>query len=90
MPALRPEQCSPVVPAAGHVGRGRGLADVRRSYRAWASLIGLVRAGEASGAMEEVLGRLADYIEKTERMKKKIKINMNSLKKLKHKMINYI
>ncbi len=38
--------------------------------------VGLVRAGEASGAMEEVLGRLAEYIEKSERMKKKIKGGM--------------
>lgn len=38
--------------------------------------VGLIRAGEASGAMEEVLGRLAEYIEKSERMKKKIKGGM--------------
>ncbi len=38
--------------------------------------VGLVRAGEASGAMEEVLNRLAEYIEKTEKMKKKVKAGM--------------
>lgn len=38
--------------------------------------VGLVRAGEASGAMEEVLNRLAEYIEKSERMKKKVKAGM--------------
>jgi len=38
--------------------------------------IGLVRAGEASGALNEVLNRLAEYIEKTERLKKKIKAGM--------------
>ncbi|MBN2451303.1 MAG: type II secretion system F family protein [Lentisphaeria bacterium] len=37
---------------------------------------GLVRAGEASGTMEEVLNRLAEYIEKTERLKKKIRAGM--------------
>jgi type IV pilus assembly protein PilC len=37
---------------------------------------GLVRAGEASGALNEVLTRLAEYIEKTERLKKKIKAGM--------------
>ncbi len=38
--------------------------------------VGLVRAGEASGAMEEVLNRLAEYIEKAEKMKKKVKAGM--------------
>ncbi len=38
--------------------------------------VGLVRAGEASGALNEVLNRLAEYIEKTERLKKKIKAGM--------------
>jgi type IV pilus assembly protein PilC len=38
--------------------------------------IGLVRAGEASGGLNEVLTRLAEYIEKTERLKKKIKAGM--------------
>jgi len=38
--------------------------------------VGLIRAGEASGAMEEVLLRLAEYIEKSERMRKKIKGGM--------------
>ncbi len=38
--------------------------------------VGLVRAGEASGAMEEVLNRLAEYIEKSEKMKKKVKAGM--------------
>jgi type IV pilus assembly protein PilC len=37
---------------------------------------GLVRAGEASGALNEVLTRLSEYIEKTERLKKKIKAGM--------------
>jgi len=38
--------------------------------------IGLVKAGEASGALNEVLQRLAEYIEKSERLKKKIKAGM--------------
>lgn len=38
--------------------------------------VGLVRAGEASGAMEEVLNQLADYIERSEKMKKKVKAGM--------------
>ena len=38
--------------------------------------IGLVRAGEAAGALEEVLVKLAEYIEKAERLKKKIKAGM--------------
>ncbi len=38
--------------------------------------VGLVRAGEASGSLNEVLTRLAEYIEKTERLKKKIKAGM--------------
>lgn len=38
--------------------------------------VGLVRAGEASGTLEEVLNRLAEYIEKTERLKRKIKAGM--------------
>ncbi len=38
--------------------------------------VGLVRAGEASGSLNEVLNRLAEYIEKTERLKKKIKAGM--------------
>lgn len=38
--------------------------------------VGLVKAGEASGALNEVLSRLAEYIEKSERLKKKIKAGM--------------
>lgn len=38
--------------------------------------VGLVRAGEAAGALEEVLGRLAEYMEKSLRMRKKIKSGM--------------
>ena len=38
--------------------------------------VGLVRAGEAAGALEEVLVRLAEYMEKGERMRKKIKSGM--------------
>ena len=38
--------------------------------------VGLVRAGEASGAMEEVLNQLAEYIERSEKMKKKVKAGM--------------
>jgi type IV pilus assembly protein PilC len=38
--------------------------------------VGLVRAGEAAGAMEEVLARLAEYMEKSQRMRKKIKSGM--------------
>lgn len=38
--------------------------------------VGLVRAGEAAGALEEVLNRLAEYMEKSQRMRKKIKSGM--------------
>ncbi|MDX9978954.1 MAG: type II secretion system F family protein [Lentisphaeria bacterium] len=38
--------------------------------------VGLVRAGEAAGALEEVLSRLAEYMEKNLRMRKKIKSGM--------------
>jgi len=38
--------------------------------------VGLVRAGEAAGALEEVLARLAEYMEKSQRMRKKIKSGM--------------
>ncbi|MCK5803758.1 MAG: type II secretion system F family protein [Lentisphaeria bacterium] len=38
--------------------------------------VGLVRAGEASGAMEEVLMRLSEYLEKNARMIKKVKAGM--------------
>jgi type IV pilus assembly protein PilC len=61
-----------------HVESGMALSEALLFHpRSFSKLYtGLVRAGEASGAMEEVLGRLADYIEKTERMKKKIKAGM--------------
>ncbi len=38
--------------------------------------VGLVRAGEASGSLEQVLNRLATYIEKSEKMKRKVKAGM--------------
>ena len=35
--------------------------------------VNMIRAGEASGAMEGVLNRLAEYMEKSERLKRKVK-----------------
>ncbi len=35
--------------------------------------VNMIRAGEASGAMEQVLSRLADYMEKAQRLKAKVK-----------------
>lgn len=38
--------------------------------------VNMVRAGEAGGVLEEVLGRLADFMEKAERLKNRIKSAM--------------
>jgi len=61
----------------GGMSLSEALADHPKSFSKL--YVGLVRAGEASGAMEEVLNRLAEYIEKSERMKKKVKAGMTSL-----------
>ncbi|OGV74251.1 MAG: hypothetical protein A3K19_14135 [Lentisphaerae bacterium RIFOXYB12_FULL_65_16] len=62
----------------GRVEGGMSLSEALSAHpRSFNRLyVGLVRAGEASGAMETVLSRLAEYIEKSERMKKKVKAGM--------------
>jgi general secretion pathway protein F len=55
------------------VNQGSSLADALAQSKAFPDLyIGMVRAGEAGGALETVLERLADYLESQVRLRNKV------------------
>lgn len=55
------------------VNEGSALADAMASTRAFPDLyLSMVRAGEAGGALEQVLDRLADYLESQVRLRNKV------------------
>ena len=57
-----------------HVNEGTSLADAMREYpKVFSPLyVNMIRAGEASGALERVLDRLADFLERQEELKGKV------------------
>lgn len=59
---------------SGHVNEGRSLADAMGKYpKIFPDLyINMIRAGEASGALETVLYRLADFMEKQIEIRSKV------------------
>jgi general secretion pathway protein F len=55
------------------VNEGASLADALAQSRAFSDLyVGMIRAGEAGGALEQVLLRLADYLESQVRLRNKV------------------
>lgn len=55
------------------VNEGAALADAMEQSGPFSSLyVSMVRAGEAGGALEQVLDRLADYLEGQERLRNKV------------------
>jgi general secretion pathway protein F len=55
------------------VNEGASLADALSQSNAFSDLyVGMVRAGEAGGALEQVLVRLADYLESQVRLRNKV------------------
>jgi general secretion pathway protein F len=55
------------------VNEGANFADALDEARAFPNLyVSLIRAGEASGALEQVLARLAEYLESQVRLKNKV------------------
>ena len=56
-----------------HVNQGTSLADALAQSKAFPDLyVSMVRAGEAGGALETVLERLADYLESQVRLRNKV------------------
>ena len=56
------------------VTQGEGLADALAQHPDYFSelYVNMIRAGEASGRLDEILGRLADYITRVNRLKNKV------------------
>ena len=61
-----------------HVGAGNSLSEaMQRHPQIFAGLYtSMVKAGEASGALDEILNRLSDYLESSSKLQKKIKSSM--------------
>ncbi len=59
----------------------RGGQDLSTAFGRWEKVfsdvyVSMIRAGEASGQLDDILGRLADYMEASERLKRDIKSAM--------------
>ncbi len=62
-----------VAQARDRVNEGASLADALAQTGSFSDLyVGMVRAGEAGGALEQVLERLADYLESQVRLRNKV------------------
>ncbi|MEK9627880.1 MAG: type II secretion system F family protein [Nitrospinota bacterium] len=67
-----------ILEVKGNIEMGNNLSDSLRKYEnVWDTLYcNLVEAGEVGGILDVILRRLADYIEKAEALKKKVKSAM--------------
>ena len=62
------------------VNQGASFADALGASKVFPDLyVSMVRAGEASGQLSEILARLADYLEASQRLKREIAIRRASL-----------